>query len=190
MTVLSEEGQPQVLLIASRYDLTCDYVVAHLRRKSIPYLRLNTEDFTASAVELDPVCRRLVIQRGGRSYCITPQGLRSVFFRRPVFLRDYGDDHRSPAERFSHLQWAAFVRNLMLFSEARWINNPVATYRAEHKAVQLSVAAHLGFAVPPTRVTNSPHPSSLGDGCRRVAVKGLDTVLLRADGYEVFGFTT
>ncbi len=182
--------QPQVLVIASRYDLTCDYVIAGLRRRSIPYLRLNSEDLAALAIELDPIRRRLVIQRAGRSYCVTPHGLRSVFFRRPVFLRDYGDDHRSSAEQFSRLQWAAFFRNLMLFNEARWFNDPVATYRAEHKAVQLSTAAKLGFAVPLTRITNSPHPHSFGDGCKRVAVKGLDTILLRADGLEMFGFTT
>lgn len=190
MTVTSGSHQPQVLLLASRYDLTCDYVVSHLRRKSVPYLRLNTEDLRHSTVELDPVQRRLAIERGGMSYCVTPDCLRSVFFRRPVFLRDYGDDHRSPEERFSRLQWAAFMRNLMLFDEARWVNDPVATYRAEHKAVQLSVAARLGFAVPETRVTNAPHPDTLGDGCSRVALKGLDTVLLRADGHEMFGFTT
>lgn len=141
--------QPQVLMVASRYDLTCDYVVAGLRRRSIPYLRLNSEDLFASAIELDPIRRRLVIERTGRSYCVTPQGLRSVFFRRPVFVRDYGDGHRSFAEQLSRLQWAAFVRNLMVFDEARWFNDPAATYRAEHKAVQLSTAAQLGFVVPP-----------------------------------------
>lgn len=190
MTVTPEAEQPNVLLLAGRYDLTCDYVVANLRRRSVPYLRLNTEDFANSAVELDPVHRRLVIERDGRSYCVTPQTLRSVLFRRPVFLRDYGDDHRSPSERFSCLQWAAFVRNLMLFSEARWINDPAATYRAEHKAVQLSVAAQIGFTVPQTRITNAPHPHSLGDGSAQIAIKGLDTVLLRAGGDEMFGFTT
>lgn len=190
MTVRSKAEHPNVLLLASRYDLTCDYVVANLRRSSVPYLRLNTEDFASFSVELDPVLRRLVIECDGRSYCVTPHNLRSVLFRRPVFLRDYGDDNRSPSERFSCLQWAAFVRNLMLFNEARWINDPAATYRAEHKAVQLSVAAHIGFSVPQTRVTNAPHPYSLGDRCVQVAIKGLDTVLLRNGRDEMFGFTT
>ena len=190
MTITSGSHQPHVLLLASRYDLTCDYVVSQLRSKSVSYLRLNTEDLTDSVVDLDPVKRRLILEHCGRSYCVTPESLRSVFFRRPVFLRDYGDDHQSPGERFSRFQWAAFVRNLMLFEEAHWINNPVATYKAEHKAVQLSIAAHLGFAVPETRVTNAPTPDSLGDAYTQVALKGLDTVLLRAEGHEMFGFTT
>jgi hypothetical protein len=185
-----EEKHPQVLLLASRYDLTCDYVVIQLRRRSIPYFRLNTEDLRNSIVELDPIQRRLVVECGAKRYCITPQCLRSVLFRRPVFLRDYGEDQHSPLERFSHIQWAAFVRNLMLFKEALWVNDLAATYKAEHKAVQLSVAASLGFAVPKTRVTNLPHPYLLGEKCKRMAIKGLDTVLLRAEGYEMFGFTT
>ena len=185
-----EDYHPQVLLLASRYDLTCDYVVSQLKRKSILYLRLNTEDLSNSDVELDPIQRRLVVERGDKRYCITPQCLRSVFFRRPVFLREYGENQCTTEDRFSNLQWAAFVRNLMFFSEALWVNDLTATYKAEHKAVQLSVASRLGFAVPQTRVTNSPHPYMLGEKSHCVAIKGLDTVLLRADGYEIFGFTT
>ncbi len=190
MPAKSASLYPQILLLASRYDLTCDYVVSQLMRKSVPYLRINTEDLPTSTVELDPVLRRLMIEYGGRRYYVTPDSLRSVFFRRPVFLRDYGDEQRSPAERFSRLQWAAFIQNLMLFDEACWLNSPAATYRAEHKAVQLSVAAQLGFAVPETRVTNAPHSELLSTACSRVALKGLDTVLLRDDGLEIFGFTT
>jgi glutathione synthase/RimK-type ligase-like ATP-grasp enzyme len=141
-------------------------------------------------VQLDPVRRHLEIILLGKKYAITPSHLRSVLFRRPVFLRDYGDDRQTPANRFSRIQWAAFMRNLMLFHECRWINDPVATYRAEHKAIQLSLAAQIGFPVPETWVTNAPHPNLFGNSCHQVALKGLDTVLLRANGQEMFGFTT
>lgn len=190
VTVTAGSVQPQILLLASRYDLTCDYIVSQLRRRPVQYLRLNSEDLSGLTIELDPIRRRLQIECGGKNYVVTPDCLRSVLFRRPVFVREYGDDYRSPAERFSRLHWAAFMRNLVLFHEARWINDPVATYRAEHKAVQLSVASQLGFSVPETRVTNAPHPDLLRDRSGHVALKGLDTVLLRAGGYEMFGFTT
>lgn len=190
MTSSISAQYPQVLLLASRYDLTCDFVVAQLRRRSISYLRLNTEDFSSSSVELDPVRRLLVVEQNYHKYFVTSQHLQSVLFRRPVYLRDYGEDSRSPEEQFSRTQWTTFVRNLMIFSEALWVNDPTATYKAEHKAVQLSVAASEGFTVPETRVTNSPHPYLLGEAYENVAVKGLDTVLLRDRGYEIFGFTT
>lgn len=189
MTNTLAELQPQVLLLASRYDLTCDYVVSQLRRRAVRYLRVNSEDLCETAVYLDPVRRCLRIDYGGRIYTITPDCLHSVFFRRPVFLREYGGNKKHLGERFSQWQWAAFMRNLMLFHEARWVNDPGATYRAEHKALQLAVANELGFAVPETRVTNSPFPDLLCDGSRHVAIKGLDTVLLREDDYEIFGFT-
>jgi glutathione synthase/RimK-type ligase-like ATP-grasp enzyme len=179
----------QVLLLASRYDVTCDYIVSQLRQRSVLYLRLNSEDLCQSIVELDPIRRYLEVEFEGARYCITPDCLRSVLFRRPVFLRDVGGSDLSSAERFSRTQWAAFIRNLMLFQEARWVNDPTATYRAENKALQLSVAAQLGFAVPETRITNAPHPDSLGDRNREVAIKGLDTVLLRDGDQEMFGFT-
>lgn len=181
---------PNVLLLASRYDLTCDYIVSQLRRRQVLYLRLNSEDLSSSNVEIDPVRRKLDIEHEGMHYEVNPVCLRSVLFRRPVFLREYGADYRSLAERFSQVQWAAFMRNLILFHEAHWINDPVATYRAELKAFQLSVAAQLGFPVPETRVTNAPHPTVLRDGSSIVAMKGLDTVLLRAGDQELFGFTT
>lgn len=179
-----------VLLLGSRFDLTCDYVVGQLRRKSERYVRINTEDLPESFVELDPISKRLSIERNGISHVVTPDSLKSVLFRLPVFLRDYGDHDRSPTENFARHQWAAFIRNLMLFDEARWVNDPGATYRAEHKALQLSVAAGLGFPVPETRVTNVPHTTSLETAADQVAIKGLDTVLVRSNGQEMFGYTS
>jgi glutathione synthase/RimK-type ligase-like ATP-grasp enzyme len=184
-----ENLYPQVLLVASRYDLSCDYVISHLRHKKVNYLRLNSEDLSELTVELDPIRKSLKIGFEDKQYCIFSEKLRSVLFRRPVFLREYGDDQLSTSDRFSRLQWAAFVRNLMIFEEASWMNNPVSTYLSEHKALQLSIAAQIGFAVPETRITNAPHPKLIGNEPHKIAIKGLDTVLIRAEGQELFGFT-
>ena len=170
--------------------MTCDFVVSQLRRSSVDYFRLNSEDLAESIIQLDPIRRRLQVESAGAQYVISPDCLRSVYFRRPVFLRDYGDNGQPPEELFSRQQWTTFICNLMLFDEARWINDPAATYRAELKGVQLSTAARIGFAVPETIVTNAPHPNLLADESSRVAIKGLDTVLLRDGGDEMFGFTT
>jgi len=186
----SNAQYPQVLLLASRYDLTCDYIVSRLRGRSISYFRLNTEDLGSSRIELDPARRILIVDQNSQRYIVTPEHLRSVLFRRPVFLRDYGESSLSPVDQFARIQWTTFVRNLMLFKEAFWVNDPTATYRAEHKAVQLSVAVDVGFTVPETRVSNSPHPHLLGDHHKDVAIKGLDTVLMRSNDLEMFGFTT
>ncbi len=182
---------PHVLILASRYDLACDYVVSHLRNNAIKYLRLNSEDLNGCKVYLDPLNRSLSINLADKNYLICSSTLKSLFYRRPVFLRDYGGNNHTPQERFSRLQWSNFMRNLMLFDEILWINNPVATYHAEHKAIQLSVAKEIGFYVPETIVTNSPKTGALGiELDRQVAIKGLDTVLLRDNNSEMFGYTT
>jgi glutathione synthase/RimK-type ligase-like ATP-grasp enzyme len=175
--------------LGSKFDLTCDYIVASLLRRDVTYLRLNSEDLTDAAIALDPLNATLSIQQAGRQYSITHETLRSVLFRRPVFLRDYGEDLHDAHSRFSLHQWAAFVRNLMLFDGALWMNAPPNTYRAEHKAVQLAEAAKVGFSVPETRITNAPAHNMFSVEGSYIATKGLDTVLIRTGGQEFFGFT-
>ncbi len=183
-------SKPSVLILASRFDFTCDYVVAALRRRGTQYLRLNSEDLPICAVALDPISRRLHVQLNDTNFLLAPDSLRSVLFRRPVFLRDYGDDNHTAQECFGQIQWAAFMRNLVLFHEARWYNDPAHTYRAEHKALQLYEASRIGLRVPATVVTNSPQFQTMPSRDDRIAVKGLDTVLVREGGDEIFGFTT
>lgn len=182
--------EPRVLILASRFDVSCDYVVSRLRASEIPYFRLNSEDLSASILELDPVRRKLIVQQERVRCVVTPACLRSVYFRRPVFLRDYGGEAHDPADVFSRIQWAAFMRNLMIFDEVNWVNDPTATYRAEHKAVQLARASEVGFAVPDTIMTNAPSAKILKSLPACLAIKGVDTVLLRDGDQEMFGFTT
>ncbi len=185
-----EAARPAVLILANRFDFTCDYVAAALRRRAVTYLRLNSEDLQTCALTLDPAEPTLSVELSDARFLLTSESLRSVLFRRPVFLRDYGDDSRSAQERFARIQWAAFMRNLMLFERARWYNPPDATYRAEHKALQLYMATKLGMRVPRTIVTNTPLQASASLPGESYVVKGLDTVMVRESGEEFFGFTT
>jgi len=182
--------RPGALILSSRFDFTCDYVVSALRKRGIGYLRLNSEDLPDCAVTLDPVERHMSVIIGDTQFLIAPTSLRSVLFRRPVFLRDYGDDNRTAQERFARIQWASFIRNLSLFDNARWYNDPTYTYKAELKAIQLYNAAQVGMLVPKTIVTNTPQYGNLAVLGDRLAVKGLDTVMIREAGDEMFGFTT
>ena len=181
---------PSVLILGSRFDLTCDYVVAQLCKLGYSYLRLNSEDLPALELGLDPVKATLVVRGTDIFHYLDLRELKSVFYRRPVFLRDYDEPAYKPFERFQRQQWAAFLRNLMVFDTCLWVNHPAATYFAEHKAVQLRVAHKVGFAIPGTIVTNQESliPRELSRG-GKVVVKGLDTVLMRQGLTETFGFT-
>jgi hypothetical protein len=181
---------PNVLILASRYDFSCDYVVSSLRALCVPYLRLNTEDLSLFDLTLDPVTPILRGTSPKLSFEIRGDRLASVYFRQPTFLREASLSGRPPAEQFQRAQWAAFMRSLMVFDRCLWVNHPSRTYEAEHKSIQLRVAAELGFDVPRTSVANSAAPLGwIVDRSEWVAVKGLDTVLVREGRTETFGYT-
>lgn len=186
-----QASRPSVLILSSKYDLTCDYVVARLREHGASYLRLNTEDLSSLAIHLYPAQRRCVVVAGDQKFDLEEDSLRSVFFRRPVFLRRVGSSPRTPEESFYRHQWSVFTRSMMIFESARWMNYPAATYLAEHKAVQLARAEAIGLMVPPTVMANNILSQDMSwlapDGI--VAIKSLDTVLVHDGDKETFGFT-
>jgi len=121
-------------------------------------------------------------------FVITEDSLRSIWFRRAVYPRDYGGTvPNTPAEQIARVQWAAFIRSLMVFDQVSWMNHPQATYAAEHKAVQLAIAAELGFAIPPTILTNDISRVR-GMGSVPLVIKGIDTVIAYESGKEYFAF--
>jgi glutathione synthase/RimK-type ligase-like ATP-grasp enzyme len=181
---------PRVLILASRYDLTCDYVISSLRAGGLPYFRLNTEDLPLFELTLDPVTPLLRGISSQLTFEIRGEHLASVYFRQPTFLREASLSGRPGREQFQRAQWAAFVRNLSVFDGCLWVNHPSHTYEAEHKAVQLRAAAQVGFEIPRTSICNSAGPLEWVVGASDcVAVKGLDTVLVREGRLETFGYT-
>ena len=180
--------EPPVLLVASRYDFSVDYVVAQLRKREVDYFRLNTEDLPTLSVTLDPVARSLEIQDDSSRWRFTPGTLRSVYFRRPVFLREFGKA-RPVAERFSLPQWAAFERSLMLFEGAFWVNALDATYRAESKALQVATASECGFSVPKTFMGNAADDTLRRFRSNTVALKSLDVVNIEDGAKHTFAYT-
>lgn len=181
---------PRVLILASRYDFSCDYVVSSLRASGVPYLRLNTEDLPHFELELDPLSPALHGTSPELEFRVSGSRLGAVYFRQPTFLRESSLSGRPPCAQFMRAQWAAFMRTMMVFDGCHWMNHPSRTYEAEHKAIQLRVAANLGFQVPTTVVSNSPSTlEAVANGDGMVAVKGLDTVLIRDGRDEAFGYT-
>ena len=181
--------RPKVLVLASRYDLSCDYVISALRRSGHVYFRLNSEDLPSYSLCFDPCRRRLSCHTKDIHVEVETDRLAGVYFRRPTFLREASQAGRRPEEQFRRAQWAAFLRNLMVFDMARWINHPARTYEAEHKMIQLWAACKVGFDIPATYCLNSERfLGSRVDG-PIVAIKGLDTVLIRTETTESFGYT-
>ena len=178
---------PHVLILSGLYDFSTDLVALRLEEAGIPYVRLNREQLADHRLTLDPLVPELTIHGPAGIYDVGLD-LRAVWFRQPVFLRNTPPAPLSPQEQLERSQWTAFLRGLCVFRHAAWMNYPAATYLAESKPYQLSVAATCGFHVPATLASN--------DACRirqnfpqSVVIKSLDTVLLRERDDCLFTYT-
>lgn len=176
-----------VLILASLYDFSVDVVLRRLREMEVSYLRLNMEQMADLRIGFDPVTRSMTVRGSGLDTSLEAD-LQSVWYRSPVFLRNSSSNESLP-EQLRRSQWSAFLRSMMVFDEARWMNHPAETYRAETKPYQLLVASRCGFEVPETIVGND-----VGEMQRRfpakVAVKSIDTVYLRQNEDALFAYTS
>ena len=178
---------PEVLIVTGKFDISTDYVVSKLLKKNANYLRLNTEDLPAYAINLDPILPRLDIRSADRNWVFDSNTLKAIYFRRPVFLREFGRA-RSKWERFLQPQWNAFERSLAVFQEPLWMNHPGATYCAEIKPLQLATAASVGFQIPHTLIGNDFNRIRK-HSLNRIAMKPLDTVYIETDSEQTFAYT-
>lgn len=179
---------PKILILAGLLDFSCDLVCIHLNKLGIPFIRINREHLRNFKICLDPVKPLLTIHGNGIDAEIGPE-LKSVWFRQPVFLRNTPPYPLSPEEQLEKSQWTAFLRALSIFDNARWMNFPKATYLAESKPYQLNMAKRCGFKVPRTIITNdeSEIVNYFND---KVAIKSLDTALIRQGLDYLFTYTT
>jgi glutathione synthase/RimK-type ligase-like ATP-grasp enzyme len=181
---------PEVLIISNRHDFATDHVVFQLKRMGASYLRLNRDQFSDFKIALQPTAQRLYGEANNFTFQISPDSLKSIYFRAPVFLRDIYQPSVPPDQQLSRSQWAAFIRGLTAFERVLWINHPQATYQAEVKPYQLYLAKKIGFAVPETVITNSAdYYADASKGKSNVIVKTLDPVLLSLGDREAFIYT-
>lgn len=172
------------LIIADTKDFTSDYISIELNNRGKKYLRINRDKFNNYNIEWDILKCVLKIGIDDELYCIN-DNLKGVYYRAPVYIRYYSENGYE--EQLYKSQWMAFVKNLICFENAIWINNPVDTYKAENKMLQLKYANELGFSVPNTLVIN--YPCKMLDSNELYAVKSIDTVFLRNGTEECFLYT-
>ena len=182
---------PEVLILASKFDLACDYVVARLRHRRTPYFRINTEDLHHFAIVAFPDQPKVLLYTDSFEVRLEQPSLKSIYFRRGVYPRATFTSQHTANEQLVRSHCSVFMRSFMVFDSCLWINHPVATYKAEHKAVQLATAKAVGFDIPRTVITNHAFGiQSAARGDQKIAIKGLDTVLVRQDNIEMFGYTS
>lgn len=141
-----------ILIVTNKRDITSDFIVLELRRRGVPFYRLNSEDIPSGALRFRP--------QADQGWDIDLEGealkLRNVsaaYYRRP------GPPEPSPVKDSATRdylagEWAAITRSLWNALEGRWLSCPFAILRAEDKPRQLTLAVSLGFDVPETLISN------------------------------------
>ncbi|MCY7296342.1 hypothetical protein [Alteromonas sp. a30] len=176
-----------VLLVSSIYDFSTDLVVQELEKRQVSYFRLNKEEFENYRLTIDIHEKALEIIANDIVYEIT-SSVKSIYFRQPVFLRNTPSSGLEISEQLSRSQWMGFLRSLVIFDKAGWINRPEAAYLAETKAYQLVVANDIGFKIPKTLIGNNANRFQCFEN--KVIIKSLDTILLREADECLFTYST
>lgn len=176
-----------ILLIADTKDYTTDYISVEMEKRNQSYLRIDKDKFPEYKLHFDLNNVVLTIEKKSVEYQISELTLKSIYYRAPTFLRETFSRAVSPEEQLSASQWMAFIRNLTVFEKAKWVNNPIATYKAENKLLQLIYAKKIGFKIPETNIVNyCDNCINLDD---KITVKSLDTAILKIGDKEGFVYS-
>lgn len=174
------------LIVSSTIDYSTDLVCSEMEKRGLKYLRINRNLFDQYEVSYDLECEVMMVGILGQQYAVRNDTLRGIYFRAPVFYR-YTKE-LSLDDQLRKGQWSSFIRNLMVFDKAKWINHPTATYRTENKMLQLKVAGSLDIQIPKTYIGN--HLPSRIDNQKTYIVKALDTPVFYDGNQEMFTYST
>jgi hypothetical protein len=176
---------PEILIISNQFDFSTDLIAHKLSSIGLKYLRLNRDQLGEYAISFNPLIPLLEVKLNEWEYHISEKTLKSIYFRAPTFLREIVNEELSEEDQLYKTQWAAFIRALVVFENVKWINNPVDTYKAEIKALQLNYAKKVGFLIPDTIISNFTNKSP----GKIFAVKSIDTAILNSKDKEAFVYT-
>ena len=178
-----------IFLLTNERDITTDYIVRELRRRGIPYFRLNSERLGESRVILRPASSTSwTLQLGKRT--LETANIQAGYYRRPG-APTARSNVTDPAHRnYVRSEWSLVQQSITSAIGNRWLNSPWSIARAEDKPSQLIAAMALGFDVPETLISNDH--AALRDfvSAAPTILKPLREALLSGDGEERVMFTT
>lgn len=142
------------LIVTSKRDLTSDFVVLELKRRHLPYFRLNTEDFPLATFTCVPDAE-VKWQLSHQGTTLSLASVKAAYFRRPG-TPDVAPLQIETDRSYASTEWNALLQSLYWSLGERWLNSPFAIATAEDKLRQLVVAKGVGLCVPETLVGNDP----------------------------------
>lgn len=176
------------LVVTNKRDLTSDLIVLELKRRELPYIRLNTEDFANSLIACYPTHESVWdVVIGDSSFCTSD--VDAAYFRRPEPIsvpHDVANDGRL----YCVMEWHAALESLYWELDDRWLNAPHNIMLAENKLRQLRLASQCGMKIPETLATNDPKAAAAFCQDRQVIGKPFRQALISLEGAESVIFTT
>jgi glutathione synthase/RimK-type ligase-like ATP-grasp enzyme len=146
-----------ILIVTNQRDYTADFLILELRRRGIDFIRFNTEDFPqrvriAWGPQNAGTCGHFIFPKRRVDF----REIQSIWYRRPVAPVPSPILNESSASEFVISESQAALEGVWRSLDSFWVSNPDNLRRAELKLYQITLAAKLGFSVPPTVVTNNP----------------------------------
>jgi len=149
-------SESYVLVVTRKKDSTADHVLRRMADRSVPFLRLNAEDFrmVEIALRFPNVCDSMLSIENTR---VAISKIRGVWLRRFV---------KPKAPQIQELEARDFAESEMDFS-LRWLVDLLSNYcpvldcearvlEGRNKFDQLAIAETFGLQIPSTLVTNDP----------------------------------
>ena len=173
-----------ILLVTNRRDITMDYVVAELRRREIPFYRLNTELLPQA------ICTMSGKDRRSWSICIDGKKVRgeeikAAYFRRPGAPVASDKVEGLGEKRYIEAEWGSFLKSLYMRLDGFWLSGPTQIFLAEDKPRQLILAHELGFEIPEVTITNDWASVKQITDQHKAVGKPLREALLSGEGERV-----
>jgi hypothetical protein len=147
-----------ILVISNSDDAHADHVEAILRARRVAFQRFDPAMFPVAAeIAITYTC-------AGRSNCTLSVGetqidlcrVTAVWYRRPGLADASLEIADGVARQFVQEECRQFVQDLWSSLDCPWLPaKPAITRSAGRKATQLKVAGEIGFALPPTLITNN-----------------------------------
>jgi glutathione synthase/RimK-type ligase-like ATP-grasp enzyme len=143
-----------ILLVSNERDITTDYVVLELKRRGVPYFRLNTERLPNSRVSCQWQSGRPIWHIVFDDRSLITSDVLAGYFRRPGAPLVESGVVDSVERNYCSEEWTAVLRSIYVAVGDRWLSAPRDIARAEDKALQLALAHEVGLRVPATVITN------------------------------------
>lgn len=175
------------LVVTNKRDLTSDMIVLELKRRELPFVRLNTEDFANSLIFCNPAHESTWHVDIGRATFSTSD-IQAAYFRRPEPI-SIQSSVAADGQAYCMQEWHAVLESLYWELGSRWLNAPHHIMLAENKLRQLRLATQCGMKIPETLATNDPKAAVAFCEENQVIGKPFRQALVSLDGIENVIFT-